>query len=143
MAGVTAGTLPAVSFVKPRGIDNEHPNYTDVLTGENHVAALVMAIKNSALWKDTAIIITYDENGGFWDHVGPPTADKWGPGSRVPAIVISPYARKGYVDKTVYETTSILASCRSWALDALPGVTSRQTAGVGDLSNAFDFSQTP
>src|SRR5207244_8883658 len=58
-AAIAAGTLPAVSFVKPAGIDNEHPNYTDVLTGENHVAALVAAIKNSALWKDTAIIITY------------------------------------------------------------------------------------
>jgi len=145
VAAVTAGTLPAVSFVKPVGINNEHPNYTDVITGENHVSSLITAIKASALWKDTAIIITYDENGGFWDHVAPPKGDKWGPGSRVPTIVISPYARKGYVDKTVYETTSILGLIQKrWALEALSGVTARQTAGVaGDLTNAFDFTQSP
>jgi phospholipase C len=144
-AAVTAGALPAVSFVKPAGINNEHPNYTDVITGENHVVSLITAIKNSTLWKDTAIIVTYDENGGFWDHVAPPKADKWGPGTRVPAIVISPFAKKGYVDKTVYETTSILALIQKrWALEALPGVTARQTAQVaGDLTNAFDFTQTP
>jgi phospholipase C len=145
VAGVTAGQLPAVSFVKPAGINNEHPNYTDVITGENHVQALVTAIRNSTLWNDTAIIITYDENGGFWDHVAPPKGDKWGPGSRVPTIVISPYAKKGYVDKTVYETTSILGLIQKrWSLEALAGVTSRQAAGVaGDLSNTFDFTQTP
>jgi phospholipase C len=145
IAAVAGGTLPPVSFVKPVGIENEHPNYTDVITGENHVASLVTAIKNSTLWKDTAIIITYDENGGFWDHVSPPKADKWGPGTRVPAIVISPFARKGYVDKTVYDTTSILGLIQKrWALDPLPGVTARQMAGTaGDLSKAFDFSQTP
>jgi phospholipase C len=145
VAAVGAGTLPPVSFVKPVGINNEHPNYTDVITGENHVSSLITAIQASAIWKDTAIIVTYDENGGFWDHVAPPKADKWGPGSRVPTIVISPYARKGYVDKTVYETTSILGFIQKrWTLEALPGVTSRQTAGVaGDLTNAFDFSQSP
>jgi phospholipase C len=145
VAGVAAGTLPAVSFVKPVGINNEHPNYTDVITGENHVAALITAIQASPLWKDTAIIVTYDENGGFWDHVAPPKADKWGPGTRVPTIVISPFARKGYVDKTVYETTSILGLIQKrWSLEPLAGATARQTAGVaGDLTKAFDFTQSP
>jgi phospholipase C len=110
IAAATAGELPAVSFVKPSGIDNEHSGYAEVLEGEKHVIDLVRAVQAGANWKDTAIIITYDEYGGFWDHVAPPKVDRWGPGSRVPAIVISPYAKKGYVDKTVYDTTSILAT---------------------------------
>ncbi len=77
--------------------------------------------------------------------MAPPRGDKWGPGARVPTIVISPFARKSYVDKTVYDTTSILGLIQKrWALDPLPGVTARQTAGTaGDLSKAFDFTQTP
>jgi phospholipase C len=77
--------------------------------------------------------------------VPPPKADRWGPGTRVPTIVISPYAKKGSVDKTVYETTSILGLIQKrWSLEALPGVTARQAAQVaGDLTNAFDFTQTP
>jgi phospholipase C len=110
IAAATAGNLPPVSFVKPVGIDNEHPGYADVLDGDKHLLTLIQAVQNSANWKDTAIIITYDEHGGFWDHVAPPTGDKWGPGSRVPAIVISPFAKKGFVDHTAYDTTSILAT---------------------------------
>jgi phospholipase C len=92
------------------GIDNEHPGYTDVLDGDNHLLSLIKAIENGPNFKDTAIIVTYDEHGGFWDHVAPPNGDTWGPGSRVPAIVISPFAKKGNVDHTVYDTTSILAT---------------------------------
>jgi phospholipase C len=110
LAAAAAGTLPAVSFVKPVGIDNEHPGYTDVLDGDNHLLNLIKAVQNGPNWKDTAIIITYDEHGGFWDHVPPPAGDKWGPGSRVPTIVVSPFAKKGFVDHTVYDTTSILAT---------------------------------
>lgn len=105
-----AGKLPPVSFVKPKGIENEHPGYTDILRGEEHVTSLIDTIKNGPQWGDTLIVVTYDEHGGFWDHVPPPKVDKWGPGSRVPAIVISPFARKHYVDHTVYDTTSILAT---------------------------------
>jgi phospholipase C len=110
LAAVAAGSLPAVSFVKPVGIDNEHPGYTDVLDGDNHLLSLIKAVENGPNWKDTAIIVTYDEHGGFWDHVAPPQGDTWGPGSRVPTIVISPFAKKGNVDHTVYDTTSILAT---------------------------------
>jgi len=85
-----------------------------------------------------AIIVTYDENGGFWDHAAPPKADRWGPGSRVPAIIISPYAKKGYVDSTPNDTTSIIKFItRRFELEKLPGV--RKV--VSDLSNAFDLSQ--
>jgi phospholipase C len=106
---LSQGNLPDVSFIKPLGPDNEHPGYTDLLRGQQHVADIVHAIQNSDAWESTAIIITYDENGGRWDHVAPPNAnDGWGDGTRVPAIVISPYARRGYVDHTQHDTLSIL-----------------------------------
>ncbi|MEP6572699.1 MAG: alkaline phosphatase family protein [Gemmatimonadota bacterium] len=137
LANLQSGELPAVSFVKPYGANNEHPGYTDILTGENHVEALIQAIRQSRDWAHTAIIITYDENGGFWDHVAPPTVDRWGPGSRVPTLVISPLARKGYVDHNRYDTTSILALIeKRWHLDPL---TSRDRA-ADPFSGAFDFS---
>jgi acid phosphatase len=108
-ADVASGDLPPVSFVKPIGKNNEHPGYADVVTGQHHVADLVAAVQKSEIWQDCVIIITYDENGGRWDHVVPPVrSDKWGVGVRVPAIIISPFARKGFIDHTEYETVSIL-----------------------------------
>jgi phospholipase C len=90
-------------------------------------------------WHDTAIVITYDENGGFWDHVAPPEVDGWGPGSRVPAIVISPFARGG-VDSTVYDTTAILKLIeKRWDLEPL----SDRDAAQEDLSeHAFRFHRS-
>jgi acid phosphatase len=138
LAAASAGTLPPVSFVKPDGIDNEHPNYTDVLSGEGHAIALINAVRNGPQWKDSAIIITYDEGGGFWDHVAPPGGDRWGPGSRVPTIVISPFAKAGVVDHTVYDTTSITALIEHrWGLAAL----GTRDAVAADLTNAFDFTR--
>jgi len=139
IAAATAGTLPAVSFVKPLGANNEHPGYADIMTGEQHTLALINAVRNGPNWKDAVIIITYDENGGFWDHVAPPVKDKWGPGSRVPTLIISPFAKKGYVDKASYETLSILSFIEArWHLPAL----GTRDAGAVPLTNAFDFSQT-
>ena len=136
-AAARAGTLPAVSFVKPLGINNEHPGYTDVITGENHVLDLINAVRNGPNWKDAVIIITYDEHGGFWDHVAPPVIDKWGPGSRVPTIVISPYAKRGYVDHTTYETSSILSLIEArWNLAPL----ATRDAQANPFRNAFDFT---
>jgi acid phosphatase len=138
VAGIERGALPAVAFYKPQGHLNEHPGYTDVLSGDAHIAELVAKIKASPLWASTAIIVTYDENGGFWDHAPPPAGDRWGPGSRVPAIIVSPFAKRGYVDHTVYDTTSILKFItRRFGLEPLPGV----RANVGDLTAAFDFPQ--
>jgi phospholipase C len=138
VAAVQDGTLPAVSFVKPYGTNNEHPGYTDLITGENHVEDLINTVRNSSLWKSTAIIITYDEHGGFWDHVAPPIVDRWGPGSRVPALVISPFSKKGHVDHRRYDTTSILAFIEArWNLNAL---TSRD-GNADPLSGSFDFDQ--
>ena len=136
VAAARAGNLPAVSFVKPLGEVNEHPGYTNVLSGEQHAEELINDIRNGPDWKSTAIIVTYDENGGFWDHVAPPTVDRWGPGSRVPTLIISPFARSGFIDHTFYDTTSILAFLeRRFGLDPL----SDRDAGANDLTAAFDF----
>ncbi|MDX6644279.1 MAG: hypothetical protein QOK40_6 [Miltoncostaeaceae bacterium] len=130
--------LPAVSFVKPIGQDNEHPGYATLLAGELHAARLIGQIMKSPLWKSSAIIVTYDENGGFWDHVAPPKGDRFGPGTRVPAIVISPFARRGAVDHTTYDTTSILALIeKRFGLSPL----GRRDARAADLENAFVFGR--
>ena len=100
--------LPSVSFVKAIGEDNEHPGYASLAEGQEHVADLVNAVMQSQYWSSSLIVITYDENGGFWDHVSPPKLDRWGDGTRVPAIVISPFAKRGFIDHTQYDTTSIL-----------------------------------
>jgi phospholipase C len=138
VAAIDNGSLPAVAFYKPQGTLNQHPGgYADILSGDQHVADLVQRIRSSPLWASTAIIVTYDENGGFWDHVPPPKGDRWGPGSRIPAIIISPFAKRGYVDHTSYDTTSIIKFItRRFGLEPLPGA--RQ--GAGDLVNAFDFA---
>jgi phospholipase C len=136
--GIAHGDLPQVVFYKPQGSLNEHPGYADVLSGDLHIADVVARIKASPLWPMTAIIVTYDENGGFWDHVAPPAGDRWGPGTRIPALIISPYARRGYIDHTQYDTTSIIKFItRRFGLDPLPGA----RAQMGDLTSAFDFSQ--
>lgn len=135
-AAAAAGKLPAVSFVKPAGIDNEHPGYAPVARGELHAAKVVDAVMHSPTWNDTAIIVAYDEHGGFWDHVSPPKGDKWGPGSRVPAMIISPFVKKGTVDHTVYDTTSILATLEKRF--NLPPLTSRD-AHAKDMTAAFNF----
>ena len=137
-AAIERGSLPQVVFYKPTGILNQHPGYADILSGDAHVAEIVTKIKAGPLWSSTAIIVTYDENGGFWDHVAPPKGDRWGPGSRIPAIIISPYAKRGYIDHTPYDTTSILKLItKRFDLEPLPGV----RAGAGDLTAAFDFSR--
>jgi acid phosphatase len=138
VSGIEKGDLPQVVFYKPQGTFNEHPGNTDVMSGDIHINELVAKIKASSLWRSSAIILTYDENGGFWDHVPPPKGDRWGPGTRIPAIIISPYARRGYVDHTSYDTTSIIKFItRRFDLEPLPGA----RAAVGDLTAAFDFSQ--
>ena len=137
---VAAGTLPAVSFVKPNGPLNEHPGYTDLWSGQQHADRMIRAIMASPAWRRTAIIVSYDEFGGRWDHVAPPVVDRWGPGSRVPAVVISPFARRRFVDHTYYDTTSILKFIETrWKLAPL----GPRDAAANDLTAAFDFTQTP
>jgi phospholipase C len=139
-ADIDAGRLPQVAFYKPAGRLNQHPGSSDIMAGDEHIAALLERLTKSPQWPRMAVIVTYDENGGFWDHVPPPSGegsgDRWGPGTRIPTLVVSPYARKHYVDKTSYDTTSILKLItRRYGLEPLPGV----RANAGDLTHAFDF----
>jgi phospholipase C len=137
LAALAVGTLPPVSFVKPLGTRNEHPGAFDLVTGQNHVVELVRSVMKSPLWRDTAVIVTYDENGGFWDHVPPPIADRFGPGTRIPAIVFSPFAKSG-VDATPYDTTAILKLIeKCWNLPALGA----RDAAQADMSeHVFSFA---
>lgn len=140
LAAIDKGTLPQVAFYKPQGNLNQHPGYADVIDGDRHVAEIVAKIRASGLWPNTVVIVTYDENGGFWDHVAPPKGDRWGPGTRIPAMIISPYAKRHYVDHTQYDTTSIIKFItRRFDLEPLPGV----RANMGDLTGAFDFAGKP
>ncbi len=139
LADIAAGKLPQVSFYKPTGKFNQHPAYTDLVTGDDHLADILDRLKKSPQWGKMVVILTYDENGGFWDHVPPPTGagsgDRWGPGARVPALIVSPLAKKGFVDKTAYDTTSILKLITAkFGLQSLPGV----RANSGDLTNALE-----
>jgi phospholipase C len=100
-----------VSFVKPIGEENEHPGYASEHQGNRHLVDLIEAVRSGPSAQNTAIVVTYDEFGGYWDHVPPPRCDRFGPGTRVPALVISPALhRRAGVDHTTYDTTSILAA---------------------------------
>ena len=127
---------PEVVFWKPVGAENEHPGYANVSDGEKKVKSLVEKIQKSAYWKNTAIIITYDENGGFWDHSAPPKVDDFGPGTRIPALIISPFAKKKFIDKTTYETVSILKTLEERY--GLKPLSSRDSLAQS-LQNAFEF----
>jgi phospholipase C len=142
---IDSGNLPAVSFYKPQGNLNGHPGYTDLTTDDEHIINLVNHLMASPQWKDMVIVVTYDEMGGQWDHVAPPKADAFGPGTRVPAIIISPFAKKHQVDHTQYDTTSILKLITErWSLPELSGLQKRDDSliangGVrnGDLTGAL------
>ena len=120
---IDSGTLPQVAFYKPQGNLNEHPGYADILTGERTSPTSSRTCEKSPQWPHMLVIVTYDENGGFWDHVAPPKGDRWGPGTRIPTIIVSPFAKKGIVDHTHYDTTSILRFItRRFELPMLPGL---------------------
>jgi len=108
IADIQAGKLPPVSFYKPTGGKNMHPGRGSVAAGDAEATEIVEAIIAGPQWKNTVVIVTTDENGGFWDHAAPPKGDRWGPGSRIPAIVVSPFSEGGQIDHTQYETVSIL-----------------------------------
>jgi len=144
---IDAGKLPQVTFYKPQGNLNEHPGYTDAMAGDQHIADVVAHLEKSPQWAHMLVVVTYDENGGLWDHVAPPKADRWGPGSRIPALIISPYAKMGTVDHTLYDTNSILRFItRRFNLPILAGIAERDTAlnannepPLGDLTEALKF----
>ena len=149
LSAAAAGALPAVSFYKPQGNLNQHAGYASVGDGDAHIADVINKLKASPQWKNMVVVITYDENGGFWDHVSPPKGDRWGPGTRIPAIIVSPYARKGFVDHTQYDTASILRLItHRFGLAPLPGLVDRDQKLIangykpmGDLTGSLDLSQ--
>jgi phospholipase C len=132
------GALPAVSFYKPPGRYTQHPSYTDLKSGDEHLAAVLEGLRAGPQWAEMLVVVTYDENGGYWDHVAPPAGPGWsdwlGPGTRIPALLIGPGVKRGHVDHTVYDTGSILKFITErWNLEPLPGVRGK----VGDLSAAL------
>ncbi|GAB7537705.1 acid phosphatase [Burkholderia sp. 22PA0099] len=145
---IDAGKLPQVSFYKPQGNLNEHAGYTDVASGDQHIADVIAHLQKSPQWNNMVVIVTYDENGGFWDHAAPPKGDRWGPGTRIPALIVSPFAKKGFVDHTQYDTASILRFItRRYSLPKLHGLTVRDNAlaangaaAMGDLTAALTLS---
>jgi phospholipase C len=146
-----AGALPQVTWVVPTGANSDHPASKRFGTapaddGPAWVASIVNAIGNNAsLWKDTAIIITWDDWGGFYDGVAPPQVDTMGLGFRVPLLVVSPYAKKGHVSKVQYEFGSILKFVeQTFALPSVHSIDPNATDDrAADLSDCFDFSQAP
>jgi phospholipase C len=149
-----AGTLPAVSWIVPSWQDGEHPHAL-ISAGESYVTGLINAIMRSPDWKSTAIFLAWDDWGGFYDHVVPPRVDKNGYGLRVPALVISPYARQGFID---HQTLSFDAYAKFIEDDFLGGQTLNPAtdgrpdprpdvreakAILGNLARDFNFSQSP
>ncbi|HEY0286765.1 MAG TPA: acid phosphatase [Pseudomonas sp.] len=147
-ADAQAGTLPAVTFYKPQGNLNMHAGYADIASGDRHIDRALKVLRESPQWKNMVVVVTVDENGGWWDHVAPPKGDRWGPGTRVPALIVSPFARKGTVDHTIYDTASILRLItRVHGLERLNGLSERDNAMIargqppmGDLTNALRFT---
>jgi len=143
-----AGKLPAVAFYKPQGNLNQHNGYANITDGDAHIADVIAKLQASPQWKNMLVVVTYDENGGFYDHATVPKGDRWGPGTRIPALIISPYAKKGFVDKTQYDTASTLRFItHRWSLPPLPGLVERDAAllknggkPMGDLTAALNFS---
>jgi phospholipase C len=163
------GTLPAVSFLAPDLLSCEHPP-ASITWGQQYIARHVDALMRSSAWHEAAFILTYDEGGGFFEHVAPPRLDAYGPGLRVPALVISPYARRGHIAPTIYDHSSILkfvetifglptlASCNHRFDAYTPGAGNEAARGesfgppapprdgrpeTGNLLEVFDFSLDP
>ena len=133
------GTLPQVSWVIPNSTLSEHPP-ADVSTGMSYVTGLVNAVMNSPEWNSTAIFLAWDDWGGFYDHVDPPAVDQYGLGIRVPGIVISPYARQGYVDHKTYSFESWLRVVEERF--GVQPMTARDNV-ANDMTDAFDFTAQP
>jgi phospholipase C len=131
--------LPPVTWISPRYEVSEHPQY-DFCLGENWSTRVIDAIMRSPMWKSTAIFLTWDDYGGFYDHVAPPQVDDFGFGIRVPLIVISPYARRGAIDHHLGEFSSVLRFIEDDF--GLRQLTDRDRDAM-DLSSDFDFTQRP
>jgi phospholipase C len=136
---IAHGRLQEVSWVIPDQNDSDHPG-TSSDTGPSWVASVVNAIGESAYWNSTAIVIVWDDWGGLYDNLNPPQLGYGGLGFRVPAIIVSPYAKPGYISKTQYEFGSILKYIeQNWQLKPLDRTDKRATS----IADCFDYSQRP
>jgi phospholipase C len=132
------GTLPAVSYLAPSGL-SEHPP-GDITVGQTFGVSTVTSLMRSSAWSSSLFALTWDDWGGWYDHVAPPQVDGDGYGFRVPAIFVSPYAKSGTVDDTTYDFTSVLKFIEdNWGL---PPLTARD-ATANSIANALDFSKAP
>jgi phospholipase C len=133
------GTLPQVCWIVPNTADSEHPP-EDITVGMKYVTGLVNAVMQSKYWANCAIIVTWDDYGGYYDHVAPIQTDEWGFGFRVPALVISPYALSGTVVHTLYDFTSTLRLIETkFMLSSLTG----RDGAANNMLDCFNFSQSP
>jgi phospholipase C len=164
-----AGTLPQVSFLITEALVSEHPP-ADIHWGEDEMQGVINDLMNSSSWQSSAMFFTYDEGGGFFDHIAPPQVDAYGLGMRVPTLVISPWARRGYISGQLYEHASMLkfmerlfglptlASVNHQFDTSTPGTNNDAANGkptgpaapprdglaqLGDFFEAFDFTQDP
>jgi phospholipase C len=155
-AAAKAGTLPAVSWVVPSFPVSEHPSPSaSILDGQAYVTGLVNSVMEGPNWSSSAIFITWDDFGGFYDHVPPPQADQFGYGFRVPGLVISPYAKLSYIDHQTLSFDAYLKFIEDRFLGGArldpktdgrpdPRPTVREAVPMlGDLYNDFDFNQNP
>lgn len=135
---LTNGTLPSVAYIVPSGA-SEHPPGS-IRSGQKFVKTLIQALMQSDAWTSSAFMWTYDDWGGWYDHVLPPSVDQYGYGFRVPALLVSPYARQGHIDSTELDFTSCLKFIEyNWGLEPLAERDSR----AHNILSAFDFSQPP
>jgi phospholipase C len=149
-----SGHLPAVSWIIPNGTVGEHPK-NRISAGQTYVTGLINAIMRSRDWGSTAIFLSWDDWGGFYDHVAPPALDRAGLGLRVPGLVISPYARRGYIDHAVLSHDAYVRFIEDDflggqrldpATDGRPDprtVVRDANPRIGNLVADFDFTQKP
>jgi phospholipase C len=131
-----------LTIIKPNDFNSEHPPLSSISDGQDWTRAIIDAIGNSPEWDHSAIILTWDDYGGFWDHVPPPQVDDFGLGMRVPAIIIGPYAKSGVIQHEQREHASIAKFCER--IFGLPTMTTRDDdPATDDLMSAFDFTQAP
>jgi phospholipase C len=136
---VANGQLADVTWITPTGPVSDHPPQS-VCVGEGWSVEIINAIMSSQFWDSTAIFVTWDDFGGFYDHVNPPSVDYFGLGIRVPAIIISPYVKPGSIHHTVFEFSSMLSFAEK--VFGLPSLTNRDK-DADNMMKAFDFSQKP
>jgi phospholipase C len=134
-----SGNLASVVWVMPKGEESEHPP-NNIVVGEHYVVSLVNSIMQSKYWNSSAIFLTWDDYGGWYDHVPPPQIDSFGLGFRVPCLIISPYAKEGFIDHNQADFTSILKFIETRY--SIPPLTHRD-AFTSNMLEAFDFTQSP